>query len=192
MKQYMVKDLMVPISEYATVPEGSTVLEAVIALEKAQEDFTETLYSHRAVLIMGKDKRVVGKLSQFDFLRSLEPEGEYSGTLADIDKFGFTTKAVALQREQYRRQAVPLEEIFQEAAKLKVEDFMQTPAESEYVDANISLHTAIHQMITDPSLSLLVLENKEIIGVLRLSDVFGAVFHTMKKSVEAASGKGSA
>ena len=51
MKQYAVKDLMVPISEYATVPEGSTVLEAVIALEKAQEDFDHTRYKHRAVLI---------------------------------------------------------------------------------------------------------------------------------------------
>ena len=182
MKQYIVRDLMVPISEYATVPEGSTVLEAVVALEKAQEDFAHTRYSHRAVLILGKNKRVIGKLSQFDFLRSLEPGGAHAGSLEDIDKFGFSAKATALQREQYRLQEVPLEEIFQDAAKLKVEEFMQTPSESEYVDANTSLHTAIHQMITDPNLSLLVVDNKEIVGVLRLSDVFAAVFHTMKKS----------
>ncbi len=185
MKQYTVKDLMVPISEYATVTEGSTVLEAVVALEKAQEDFAHTRYSHRAVLILGRDKRVVGKLNQFDFLRSLEPEGEHAGSLTDIDKFGFSAKAVALQREQYRLQEVPLEEIFQEVARLKVEEFMQTPSETEYLDARTSLHTAIHQMITDPHLSLLVVEKKEIVGVLRLSDVFAAVFHTMKTSVEA-------
>ena len=184
MKQFTVKDLMVPISEYATVPEGSTVLEAVAALEKAQEVFAHTRYSHRAVLILGKDNRVVGKLSQFDFLRSLEPEGVHAGSLTDIDKFGFSAKAAALQREQYRLQEIPLEDIFQDAAKLKVEEFMQTPSESEYVDAKTSLHTAIHQMITDPNLSLLVLEKKEIVGVLRLSDIFGAGFHTIKKSVE--------
>ncbi|MCP3954990.1 MAG: CBS domain-containing protein [Desulfobacterales bacterium] len=185
MKQFTVKDLMVPISEYATVPEGSTVLDAIVALEKAQEDFAHTRYSHRAVLILGKDKRVVGKLSQFDFLRSLEPGGEQAAVLADIDKFGFSAKAVALQREQYRLQEVPLAEIFQDAAKLKVEEFMQTPAESEFIEAKTSLHTAIHQMIIDPTLSLLVVEKQEIVGILRLSDVFGAVFHTMKKSVEA-------
>lgn len=185
MKQYTVKDLMVPISEYATVPEGSTVLDAVAALEKAQEEFAHTRYSHRAVLILGKDKRVVGKLSQFDFLRSLEPEGGQAGSRSDIDKFGFSAKAAALQREQNRLQEVPLEEIFQAAARLKVEEFMQTPLESEYIDAKTSLHTAIHQMIADPTLSLLVVEKKDIVGVLRLSDVFGAVFHTMKKSVEA-------
>ena len=35
MKNYLVKDLMVPLSEYATVPTGSTLFEAVLALEKA-------------------------------------------------------------------------------------------------------------------------------------------------------------
>jgi len=37
---YLVKQLMVPLSEYATVPEGSTLFEAVLALEKAQESLT--------------------------------------------------------------------------------------------------------------------------------------------------------
>ena len=49
MKRYLVKDLMVPISEYATVPQGSTLSEAVIALEKAQEEYNHTHYRHRAV-----------------------------------------------------------------------------------------------------------------------------------------------
>jgi hypothetical protein len=39
MKQYRVKDLMVPISGYATVAVGSTLSEAVVALEKAQEEY---------------------------------------------------------------------------------------------------------------------------------------------------------
>lgn len=187
MKQYTVKDLMVPISEYATVPEGSTVLEAVVALEKAQEEFAQTRYSHRAVLILNKDNRVVGKLSQFDFLRSLEPvsTGDDAGPLADVARFGFSAKAVALQREQYRLQDPPLEEIFQKAARLKVEDFMQAPLESEYVDTDTSMHTAVHQMITGPHLTLLVVQKNEIVGVLRLSDVFAAVFHTIKASAPA-------
>ena len=46
---------MVPISEYATVPEGATLLETLLALEKAQEEFQQTRYSHRAVLILDKN-----------------------------------------------------------------------------------------------------------------------------------------
>ena len=66
MKNYLVKDLMVPLSEYATVPEGSTLFEAVLALEKAQEEFDHTKYKHRAVLILDSENRVIGKLSHMD------------------------------------------------------------------------------------------------------------------------------
>ena len=62
MSEYRVEELMVPLSEYATVPEGSTLFDAVLALEKAQEEFDHTKYKHRGVLILGKDKRVIGKL----------------------------------------------------------------------------------------------------------------------------------
>ena len=48
--EYIVKDLMVPISEYATVAKGSTLFEAVLALEKAQEEYDHSKYHHRAVL----------------------------------------------------------------------------------------------------------------------------------------------
>ena len=57
MKNFLVKDLMVPLSEYATVPEGSTLFEAVLALEKAQEEYDRTKYRHRAVLILDKKKQ---------------------------------------------------------------------------------------------------------------------------------------
>jgi hypothetical protein len=36
-KTMTAKDLMVPLDEYATVPEGATLWEAIMALEKAQE-----------------------------------------------------------------------------------------------------------------------------------------------------------
>ncbi len=56
MSDFRVKELMVPLSEYATVPEGSTLFEAVLALEKAQEEFDHTKYKHRGVLILDKKK----------------------------------------------------------------------------------------------------------------------------------------
>ena len=62
MKNYLVKDLMVPLSEYATVPMGSTLFVAVLALEKSQEEFDHTKYRHRGVLILDQNKRVVGQI----------------------------------------------------------------------------------------------------------------------------------
>ncbi len=182
MKCYLVKDLMVPISEYATVPEAATLFEAVLALEKAQEQCQQSRYSHRAVLILDKNKRVIGKLSQMDFLCALEPRDADLDQIRKFNQFGFTRKAVALQQEEYLKKSPPILDVYSTAAKLKVTDFMQRPAEGEYVDENTSVDMTLHQLTAGSNLSLLVTRGKEIVGVLRLVDVFAAVFHAMKES----------
>ena len=182
MKNYRVKDLMVPISEYATVPEEATLFEAVLALEKAQEKFQQSRYSHRAVLIMDRNKRVIGKLSQMDFLCALEPRDVNLDQIRKFKQFGFTRKAVALQQEEYLKSSPPILDVYSKAAKLKVTDLMQRPTEGEYVDENTSLDMALHQLTAGSNLSLLVTRGSDIVGVLRLADVFAAVFHAMKES----------
>ena len=67
MKSYQVKDLMVKLSEYATVLEAATLLEAVKALRKAQDAFGQSRYQHRAILVIDKNNHFVGKLSQKAF-----------------------------------------------------------------------------------------------------------------------------
>lgn len=182
MKNYVVKDLMVPISEYATVSEQATLFEAVMALEKAQEQYQQSQYSHRAVLIMDKNQRVIGKLSQMDFLCALEPRDTNLDQIRKFKRYGFTRKAVALQQEEYLKNSPPILDVYSKAAKLNVTDFMQRPTEGEYVDENASLDMALHQLTAGSNLSLLVTKGEHIVGVLRLSDVFAAVFHAMKES----------
>jgi CBS domain-containing protein len=62
-KNYTVKELMIPLSEYATVTVGATLYEAVLALEEAQLDFDLTRYRHRAILVLDERGDVVGKMS---------------------------------------------------------------------------------------------------------------------------------
>ncbi|MBW1897768.1 MAG: CBS domain-containing protein [Deltaproteobacteria bacterium] len=181
MENYTVKDLMVPISEYATVSEGATLFDAVLTLEKAQEEFQTSKYHHRALLILDSDNRVVGKLSQLGVLRAIEPKNEQLDKIEDIHRFGFSSTFINAMREQHRREGTTMEDFCSRAAKLRVEDFMQKPSEGEYVEENTSLDTAIHQLTTGLHLSLLVTREKEIVGILRMSDVFAAVFHAMNK-----------
>ncbi len=94
MSDYRVKELMVPLSEYATVPKGSTLFDAVLALEKAQEEFDHTKYKHRGVLILDKDKRVIGKLGQLDVLRALEPKDKDLDGINALSQFGFSSNFV--------------------------------------------------------------------------------------------------
>lgn len=182
MNNYNVKDLMVPITEYATVPEKATLFEAVLALEKAQEQFQQNRYSHRAVLIIGKEKKVIGKISQMDFLRALEPKDENLDQIRKFNRFGFTSKAVALQQEEYLKTSPPVLDVYSKAAGMKAVEFMQRPTEGEYVDENASLDMALHQLTAGSNLSLLVTRDAEIVGVLRLADVFAAVYHSLKES----------
>ncbi len=180
--KYLAKDLMVPIAEYATVSKGATLLESLLALEKAQEEFTRTGYSHRAVLILDKKKRVMGKLSQLDFLRVLEHADEQIDRNNDIGKFGFSPMAIVRHRGKKRGKGVSMGEILSTAANFKVEDFMQSPSEGEYIEEDTPIDTAVHQLTAGLHLSLLVTKGREIVGVLRMADVFAAVFHSMKES----------
>ncbi len=181
MDNYTVKDLMVPISEYATVPQGATLYDAILALDKAQEEFESNQYHHRAILVLNKDKQVIGKLSQMDVLRALEAKDIALDKIQKLGQYGFSDRMVRSLQMEKRLLGAPLTELAAKAAQHKVEDFMQAPTEGEYVDHETLLDVAIQQLVLGNLLSLLVTRNKKIIGILRLTDVFAAVFHAMQK-----------
>ncbi|MEJ2643025.1 MAG: CBS domain-containing protein [Desulfosarcinaceae bacterium] len=94
MDDYLVKDLMVSLSEYATVDEEATLFEAVLALEKAQEAFDHTQYRHRAVLVLDRDQRVIGKVGQVDVLNALEPQAADLDEIKALSQFGFSDRFI--------------------------------------------------------------------------------------------------
>lgn len=181
MKSYKVKDLMVPLAEYATVDEDASLFEAVIALEKAQIEYDHSVYRHRAILILDKAGKVVGKVSQLDVLRALEPKYDEMQGSEGLARFGFSKKFMKSLLLQYRLFENPLEDICRKACEKKVKDFMHRPTEGEYVDETATLDEAIHQLVLGHHQSLIVTRNADIVGILRLTDVFAAVFHIMKQ-----------
>jgi hypothetical protein len=58
---------------------------------------------------------------------------------------------------------------------------MQALSEGEFIEQEASLEIAVLQLVMGRHLSLLVTKDKKIVGVLRLTDTFAAVFHTMKE-----------
>lgn len=176
MKKTVVKDLMVPLSEYATVSSEATLFDAVVALREAQEKKSQDRkYLHRAILALDENGATVGKVSMLSILRSLEPK--YDEMLSDQGSLhlGFTTAFQKMLIEQLKLWNEPLEHICEKAAKLKVRTFMVTPREGEIIDSGATLDEAIHLLLLGSHQSLLVTEDNTIIGVLRLTDVFEAV-----------------
>ena len=182
MKSFIVSNLMVPLSEYATVSEEATLYEAILALEKAQEEFDQTRYRHRAVLVYDRDNKIIGKISQLDALKALEPK--YTELLADTTTrhLGFSTTYIQGMLEQFSLWSGPLTDICRKGVDRKVKDFVHAPTPGEYVDQKAALDVAIHQLIVGCHQSLLVRNDSgEIVGILRLTDVFAAVFHKFKE-----------
>jgi CBS domain-containing protein len=180
-----VKDLMVPLEEYATVSHDATLYEAVLALEKAQEELDRTRYAymHRAILVYDDNKRIVGKISQLDILSALDPKYGEMGEGRSLTKAGFSPNFLKSMLEQYSILAEPFDEVCRKAANIKVKDVMYTPSEGEYVDENASMKEAIHQFVMGHHQSLIVTRGAKIVGILRLTDLFKEVFQIMKTSV---------
>ena len=183
METKIVKDLMVPLSDYATVSEDSTLYDAIISLEEAQNKFDQSRYRHRAILIYDKDRHITGKVSQNDILRALEPKYDEIGNRRGISHYGFSKKLLRTLREQFSLFDKPMEEICKKAAMLKVKNIMYTPTEGEYVNVNDSLDIAIHRLVMGHHQALLVTKDsniKNIVGILRKTDVFMEVCEAIK------------
>lgn len=179
-----VRDLMVPLEEYATVSHNATLYEAVMALEKAQEEIERirTSYMHRAVLVYDDNKKIIGKISQLDVLTALEPKYGEMGHSRSMSRVAFSPQFLKNMMEDYSLLSESFEMLCKRARDKNVKEIMYSPTEGEFVDENASLRAAIHQFVMGHHQSLLVTRNGNIVGVLRLTDLFNEVFHVMKTS----------
>lgn len=172
MKSKLVKDLMIPLSEYATVSEDANLSEAVAALKQSQANFDQAKYRHRAILIVGADQQIVGKVNLHAILKSLEPK--YDDMLSDSGPMhmGFTRKYQKAIFESLHLWQDPMDQICEKAARIKVKSFMATPKESQMIEPDAPLGQAIHQLVLGHHQSLLVTKDERVVGVLRLTDAF--------------------
>ena len=180
MKSIIVKDLMLPLAEYAIVTEEATLGDAILALEKAQKEFDPLRHRHRAILVLDRNKKVLGKISMLDVLRGLEPKYEKIKVNGVLSRTGFSSEFLQTMFNEYALWAEPFINICNKAAELKVRHFMYTPSEGEYVDEDATLGQAMHQLVMGHHHSLLVTRKDEIVGILRLSDVFAKICDEIK------------
>ena len=180
MNALTVADIMVPLADYARVSEDATLLEAILALEEAQKNVDESQGQTPSVLVFDKKNNIVGKLSQLDVLKGIEPNYRKIGNLSDTSLLGFNPRFIMSMLDDYGLWRKPLDGICNKAATIKVKNIMYTPGEGEFVAETTSLDEAIHQLVMGHHQSLLVTRSKTIVGVLRLSDVFRTICDSIK------------
>jgi len=170
---------MVPLDEYAVIHQDAPLLDAILALDKAQLKLTPGKFKHRAVLVVDDNNKVIGKIGQFSFLKALEPKYNVMSDLANLDIAGVDSQYLSKVMEHYQLFQDSLSNLAASAHAIKAKEVMQTVAES--IDEDAPLSEAIHKIIMGQRLSILVSQKSKIVGVLRLSDLFEEMSVQMKK-----------
>jgi len=168
-----VRDVMLSLDEYATIASGCTIREALVALNKAQLGLTYDRHQHRAVLVLDESGTVIGKLTHWAILCSLEAELLQGEDLSILDRAGLSADFIGRLKHLTPMFGGSLTRMCRTAAHVRVEDAMIPVTES--ISVNASLAEAIRQMVVLHAQSLLVHRHWKVVGILRLSDVFEEV-----------------
>lgn len=180
MAEIKVADLMVPLSDYVRVPENATLQTAIKALMKARDELDPTKGKHRAILVTDNKNRVIGKLSLLDVLKALEPKYVKVEDQKALSRVGLSKEFMKSMAAKHKLWDEPLEDICKKASEIIVKNITRKPTEGEFVDENASLNDGMHQIVMGRRQSLLVTRGKEIVGLLRLTDIFKEISSRIK------------
>ena len=149
-----IKDLVIPLSDYPHMPYWGTIREAIVQLNVARET------GHNTILVFDEVYKLVGVLSQKDILKGLLPK--------------FT---------QHYEDGVPI--FWNELLKTGSEKQLASPIK-EYmsgvkatIDAEESILKASHIMLREDTYLLPVMERENLIGVLRMDELFHDITSTV-------------
>lgn len=179
MQSLTVRDLMVPRDEYATISADDTLSEAALALQDAQRrelQLDPTRHRDRAILVIDERDRVIGKLSMLNVLQGLLPKYERErgsgASFKAATRVGSARSFIDSMEKNIGLWNKPLSNLIEKASTVTVRNLVRKIAKEETVDAEGSLDEALHKLIVGRFQSLLVTSNGEIVGILRLSDIY--------------------
>ena len=162
MRDIKVKDLMLELEKYTSISEDATLKEVFLALEGALKGRQKT-DPHEArdfaVLVLDKDRRVIGRLAVWDVLLGLEPQA-----LTRVDPLAMVDGYDAWNR--------PLAYLASKAQNVRAKDLVKALHKGEYINEDASLNEALRRLVDNRFLSLIVTRGRETIGILRVVDVF--------------------
>lgn len=177
MNKTLVRELMVPLDDYAVVPATATLRDAALALQAAQERREAGRQPHRAVLVADATGRIVGKIGQLAFLKGLEPKYNMLGDLNTLARAGVSDALIATMRDHYRYFEDSFDDICRRGESIPVREVMHPVREG--ISETATLGEALHLLVMWQQLSLLVNRDGRSVGLLRLSDLFEEIMQHM-------------
>lgn len=177
-----VRDLLVPLSEYAVTTDQSTLREAVPVLRKLYCEVEEgkcTAAGHRNVLVLNAAGKLVGILSFRSILSVLIPEVA-GGLTAKLEALGVSIAFAQAGSADLDEARAGFRARVIKNAQAKVGDVMLEVRGT--IDADADLLAALKLMYRNRITVLPVYEGEQLVGVLRESDLFLAVADILMES----------
>ena len=178
MEDLRVKDLMIPIDEYTTVHKDDTLLSMITSLEKSQKNLPENRHPHRAVLVLDDDENIIGKIGHQGFLKALEPKYRYIEDLDKLAHLGVSSEYLNTMKENLSLWEDSFGDVCNKINNIKIKEVMHPVTEN--IEDTATIFEALHKFIVWQTLSMLVIRDSKIIGILRLSDLYNEIAYYIK------------
>jgi CheY-like chemotaxis protein len=168
----LVRDVMIPISDYTTVTEEQSVGEAI---RKLRESFSVAVYTsrimetgHRSIVVFDRQGKVKGMLAIVDLLQAVMPAylSAPKPSMADSIQYSPMFWRGAFTRE------------VKQLAKRKVGEIMSPAPLTINDEAN--LMEAAYLMVTQKVRRMVVMHGRDVAGVIREQDLFFEIERALK------------
>lgn len=166
-----IRELMCPVDEFPKVSEQTYFFDIVMALEKAQWDFRAELAKQTVLLVEDNDKIIVGKISPRDVVRALEPQYDKIDSFTDDIKFGLPQVVESMKRDYFLWHE-PFGNLCDKAWKIKARDIYRKPGPTQSIYIDERIEDAFHLFVTARHEYLYVIENENIVGLLKFHDIY--------------------
>lgn len=158
------REVMIPIGEYTTLNQKSTVIEAI---DKLRESFYAKVSTsrimetgHRSILVVDDRGEITGILAIIDLLRAVMPAYLSAPKPSTADNVQYSPM---FWDGMFQREVIRL-------AGKKIKDVMS--AAPRTIDANANLMEAAYTMISQNKRRLTILDSGKVIGIIREQDLF--------------------
>lgn len=174
MKKILVKDVMIPISNYVTLKEENTLLDVFRILEESK---TNSSHAHRDAIVVDEKGSFKGKITMIDILKALEPN--YNKLFKNYRDGTLTKEAVLNAARKMKLWEEPMQTIFERGMGIKVSEVMHLPNDGEFIQENDSHEKALHKYVMGAHQPLIVKNGDQVTGLLRFGDLFEIVRNQM-------------
>ncbi len=181
MKSRSVREFITPVENLRRIGSGATLHDAFLAFAGYGWQASAKDGLGRAVLLVEDDAgKIVGAIGVFDLLRGLEPRYNEMKNYRKDPVWMQNPQLIREMAKHFQLWEKPLEDVCKKAADIRVGDILDVDANA-HVPSDATLDSVIHLFIMGRQDTLLVEESNSVIGVVRLAEVFAAVYEQVEK-----------